>query len=214
MDSSFWIENWRQGKTGFHQRIVHPALEKYWPALPEGSSVLVPLCGKSLDMLWLEQQGLNVTGVELAEQAIKDFCHENELAFSVSNADGHRCYRLHDKKVRLYVADFFRFAESHDGEPFDSLYDRAALVALPAELRKPYVEACCRLLNEQSSGMLVTLEYEQELMPGPPFSVSAAEVQRLWKNELSCVDNRDVLEELPKAKVAGVPSLKESTWLL
>ena len=214
MDSSFWIESWREGRTGFHQLKVHRSLDKFWPALPAGSSVLVPLCGKSLDLLWLEQKGLEVTGIELAEQAVDEFCHENGLAFSVSHVDGRRVYRLRDRNIQLVVDDFFSFAETFDGDRFDSLYDRAALVALPAEMRKDYVTACRHLLCARPAGLLITLEYEQNLMPGPPFSVPAAEVQRLWKSALSCVDRNDVLEDLPKAKAVGVPKLDELTWVL
>ena len=167
MNPSFWIDNWRDGKTGFHQSTVNLALEKFWPELPAGSSVLVPLCGKSLDMLWLEHQGLEVTGIELAEQAVLEFFHENGLAFSVNHRPEFISYRVRDRYIRLIVADFFKFAEHYSGDRFDSLYDRAALVALPQDLRKPYVKACQRLLRESASGLVVTLEYEQDLMQGP-----------------------------------------------
>lgn len=214
MDRSFWIENWREGKRGFHQDKANPALERFWPARPKGASVLVPLCGKSLDMLWLEQQGLNVTGIEIAEQAALEFCHENGLSYSVNHREHYVSYRLHTKNIRLIVGDFFTFAEHYTAEPFDGLYDRAALVALPLEMRKPYVKACQALLGKDAAGLVVTLEYEQELMKGPPFSVPVEEVQRLWKNRLSCLDERNVLEELGKAKAAGLPHVQEFTWLL
>jgi thiopurine S-methyltransferase len=214
MDPSFWIDNWREGKRGFHQDQVNPALARFWPVRPRGSSVLVPLCGKSLDMLWLEQQGLNVTGIEIAEQAVLEFCHENGLAYSVNYRDHYASYRLHTMSIRLIVGDFFTFAENYSDEPFDCLYDRAALVALPLDMRKSYVRACRALLDENATGLVVTLEYEQELMKGPPFSVPVEEVQRLWKNTLSCMDERDVLEELGKAKAAGLPNVQEFTWLL
>jgi thiopurine S-methyltransferase len=213
MKPSFWIDLWREGRSGFHQSIVQPSLEKFWPALAPGSSVLVPLCGKSLDMLWLEQQGLEVTGVELAEQAVKEFCRENGLAFSVSHDDGHTTYHLRNRNIRLIVDDFFSFAEACNGERFDSIYDRAALVALPEEMRKGYVASCRKLLGEKPAGMLITLEYEQELMQGPPFSVPVTEVQRLWPGRLSCVDSYDVLDDLPKARDAGISRLEEYSWL-
>lgn len=214
MDRAFWIENWRQGKRGFHLNEVNPVLGRFWPARPPGSSVLVPLCGKSLDMLWLEQQGLSVTGVEIAEQAVLEFCHENGLAHSVNHREHYISYRLHSRNIRLIVGDFFTFAEHNSDDPFDCLYDRAALVALPPEMRKPYVKACQGLLNADATGLVVTLEYEQELMKGPPFSVPVEEVRRLWKNRLSCVDERDVVDELGKAKAAGVPHVQEYAWLL
>lgn len=214
MEPAFWIENWRKGRIGFHQQSINPALKKHWKPTPAGASVLVPLCGKTLDMLWLEEQGLQVTGIELAEQAILDFCHENGLAFSVNQRENYTSYRLHNKDIRLIAGDFFAFADQHADEPFDSIYDRAALVALPHEMRKPYVTACRSLLAEPSCGMVITLEYEQELMNGPPFSVPVEEAQRLWKGQLNCVDERDVLDELGKAKAAGVSGVQQYTWVL
>jgi thiopurine S-methyltransferase len=214
MEPDFWIKNWHAGSTGFHQGKVNPALEMYWPKQPPGQSVLVPLCGKSLDMLWLEQQGLEVMGIELAEQAILEFCRENNLAYSVNHSDEFISYRLHEKNIRLIVADFFAFAKSYQGNPFDGLYDRAALVALPLDMRKPYVTATQKLLSKDATGMVITLEYDQNLMRGPPFSVPNEEAQRLWKSQLRCVYEHDVLHELGKAKAAGVPSVQESIWLL
>ena len=212
MQPSFWIDVWREGRIGFHQSKVQSSLERFWPDLRLGSSVLVPLCGKSLDMLWLEQQGLEVTGVELAGQAVKDFCRDNSLAFSVSNEDGDTVFQLRDKNIRLVVDDFFHFSESYDGDRFDGIYDRAALVALPEEMRRDYVAACRKLLCDQPSGLLVSLEYEQELMQGPPFSVPVVEVQRLWPGMLSCMQCTDVLESLPRAKENGISRLEEYTW--
>jgi thiopurine S-methyltransferase len=214
METSFWVDLWREGRSGFHQAIVQESLERFWPALPVGSSVLVPLCGKSLDMLWLEQQGLEVTGVELAEQAAEEFCAENELAFSVANDDDRKVYRLLEKNIRIIIDDFFGFAETYDNNKFDSLYDRAALVALPEEIREDYVAACRKLLCDRPAGMLITLEYPQDLMQGPPFSVPVKELQRLWPGRLSCLDCTEVLESLPKAKEAGISELKEYSWLL
>jgi thiopurine S-methyltransferase len=214
VDSSFWIDVWREGRRGFHRDHVNPALEQFWPARAAASSVLVPLCGKSLDMLWLERQGLHVTGVEIAEQAVLEFCHDNGLAYSVNHREHYVSYRLHARNIRLVVGDFFTFAEHCAAEPFDCLYDRAALAALPPAMRKPYVRACRALLSEAATGMVQTLEYEQELMQGPPFSVPVEEVQRLWQNRLSCVDERDVLDEVGKARAAGLPRVQEFTWLL
>ena len=214
MEASFWIELWREGRSGFHKAIVQSTLERFWPSLPTGSSVLVPLCGKSLDMLWLEQQGLEVTGVELAEQAAEEFCAENDLAFTVAEEEGRMVYRLLEKNVRIVIDDFFSFAETYEDRRFGSLYDRAALVALPEEIREDYVAACCKLLCKKPAGMLITLEYPQDLMQGPPFSVPVAELQKLWPGRLSCLDCADVLDSLPKAKEAGIQQLKEYSWLL
>lgn len=212
MEPSFWHQSWQEGRTGFHQNSVHGCLERHWPKLAENSSVLVPMCGKSLDMLWLEGQGLSVTGVELVEQAAEAFCHENGLACSVGLEDGRKHYQIIGLNIRLVVDDFFHFAQRCGGQPFDSLYDRAALVALPPELRRKYVSACKSLLGARHDGLLVTFEYDQALMDGPPFSVTPNEVQRHWAGRVACVDRRDALDALPKAREYGIARLEESCW--
>jgi len=79
MRVNFWIKAWNEGNIGFHLTDKHPALEKFWPSLEAGASVLVPLCGKSQDLLWLEESGLDVIGVEFVESAVLDFFRENSL---------------------------------------------------------------------------------------------------------------------------------------
>jgi len=136
MRVNFWIKAWNEGNTGFHQADIHPALKKHWPVLPAGASVLAPLCGKSLDLLWLEERGLDVIGVEFVDSAVLGFFRENELAWEETTQYGHKCYRARDHNIRIFVADFIKFAHDYDGKLLDSLYDRAALVALPADMRE------------------------------------------------------------------------------
>lgn len=214
MAENYWLESWQQGRIGFHLEKTHPGLKKFWPMLPSGSTVLVPLCGKSLDLLWLEQQGLEVIGVELAEAAVLDFCHENQLEFSVSQEHGLKVYSISAKNICLYVADFFDFARHYPQHSFAALYDRAALVALTEKTRADYVSACQKLLATSAKGLLITLQYPQELMPGPPFSVSADEVQQLWQAQAKLLHQHEAIETLPKAKSAGVKSLPEMIWQL
>jgi thiopurine S-methyltransferase len=214
MRANFWIKAWNEGNIGFHQSETHPALEKYWPALPPGASVLAPLCGKSLDLLWLEDRGLDVTGVEFFEPAVRQFFSENGLAAEESRQYGLKCYSARDRKIRIFAADFIEFAQVDDANRFDSLYDRAALVALPADMRPGYVEACKRLLVPDARGLLVTLEYDQSLMEGPPFSVEAVEVDRLWSRRMTRVEQMDMLSLMPRAKASGLSRLDEYFWLL
>jgi len=174
----------------------------------------VPLCGKSLDMLWLEQQGLQVTGIEFAEQAVLEFCRENELGYTISEDSGMQVFQIKNKNIHLYVGDFFDFAKNYRGDLFAAIYDRAALVALPENRRKPYVDACQDLLQDEARGLLVTLRYPQELMPGPPFSVANIEVQQLWSGQAELLKCYEAIETLPKAKQAGITSLPESIWAL
>jgi len=214
MRVNFWIKAWDVGNTGFHQAQIHAALEKYWPAREAGTTVLVPLCGKSRDLLWLEELGLDVIGVEFVESAVLDFFKENKLSWRESERYGHRCFDALDRNIRIFTTDFIQLANDYDGQPMGALYDRAALVALPEDMRAAYVAACRKLLADSAKGLLVTLKYEPTAMDGPPFSVTPEEVQRLWNTELELVKQVDMLPSMPRAIAAGVQSLDEYFWVL
>jgi thiopurine S-methyltransferase len=213
MRINFWIKTWGESNIGFHLADFHPALDKYWPELETGTSVLVPLCGKTRDLLWLEERGLDVTGFEFVESAVVDFFRENSLAWEETVQYGHKCYSACDRNIRIFVSDFIHFADDYGGQPMDSLYDRAALVALPEDMRAAYVAACKKLLTASPQGLLVTLEYEPIAMEGPPFSVPAAEVDRLWKGQLALVEQVDMLSSMPRAIASGVRRLDEYLWV-
>ncbi len=213
MRINFWIKTWGKGNIGFHLADIHPALDKYWPEFEAGTSVLVPLCGKSRDLLWLEERGLDVTGVEFIESAVLDFFRENKLAWEEKVQYGHKCYSACGRNIRIFVSDFIQFAEDYTGQAMDTLYDRAALVALPEDMRGDYVAACKKLLTPSPQGLLVTLEYEPIAMEGPPFSVETAEVDRLWKGQLVLVEQVDMLSSMPRAIASGVRRLDEYLWV-
>jgi len=213
MRINFWIKTWRKGNIGFHLADIHPALDKYWPKLEAGTSVLVPLCGKSRDLLWLDEQGLDVTGVEFVESAVLDFFRENKLDWEEKVQYGHKCYRACGRNIRIFVSDFIQFAEDYTGQAMDTLYDRAALVALPEDMRGDYVAACEKLLTPSPQGLLVTLEYEPIAMEGPPFSVKTAEVERLWNGQLVLIEQVDMLSSMPRAIASGVRRLDEYLWV-
>ena len=213
MRVNFWIKAWNDSNVGFHQAAAHPALQRHWPVLESGASVLVPLCGKSLDLLWLEKRGLEVTGVEFIEAAVLAFFRDNSLEWRVSTIDGYHCYHALDRNIQIWLADFIQFAEDYTGPPFDSIYDRAALVALPGDMRGDYVAACKKLLVERPRGLLVSLQYHPETMEGPPFSVTPEEVERLWNGRLMRVEQLDMLSSMPRATAAGVRNLDEYFWV-
>ena len=214
MRINFWIKAWGEGNIGFHQGDIHPALKKYWPGLEAGNSVLVPLSGKSRDLLWLEKRGIDVIGVEFIESAVLDFFRENKLNWEETVQYGHPCYRVRGRNIWIFVADFIQFANDYDGQPIDSLYDRAALVALPEDMRPDYVAACEKLLTNSAQGLLVTMEYEPIAMEGPPFSVPNEEVARLWKGRLELVEQMDMLSSMRRAVKSGVLRLDEYFWIL
>ncbi|WP_069385088.1 thiopurine S-methyltransferase [Halomonas caseinilytica] len=170
-----WRQRWQEGRIGFHREGVHPALERHWPCLGvgEGTKVLVPLCGKSLDMRWLAARGHPVLGIELAEPAIEQFMAEGEG--EVSRYHQSRFTVSRQGKVELWCGDFFHF---HVNEAADlgAFYDRAALIALPEAKRQRYAFHLAQLLPPGARGLLVSLTRAPGDTGGPPFDVTADEV--------------------------------------
>ncbi|SDB15828.1 thiopurine S-methyltransferase [Pseudomonas sp. NFACC13-1] len=212
MEPEFWHKRWSANQIGFHLPEVNPYLQHFWPQLgvERGSRVLVPLCGKSLDLLWLAHQGYSVLGVELSEKAATDFFLEHQLEPSVSEEGVFKVFRAADVEIRC--GDFFAL-DREDVADCTALYDRAALIALPAPMRERYAAHLQRILPN-SVGLLITLDYNQDEMPGPPFSVGNDEVQRLlgdaWRLEI--LQEQDVLGESWKFLQAGVTRLDERVY--
>lgn len=180
MQADFWHDKWVKGLTGFHLIKVNPNLTEYWQALnlQGDETVLVPLCGKTLDMLWLVQQGHDVVGAELVEQAVKAFFTENQLQPAVTQLENHNQYSVPD--LTVFCGDFFKLTKAKINSA-TVVYDRAALVALPQTMRKDYVAHIKTLMPEGSKVLLVTMEYDQSQLQGPPFSVVEDEVNALYE---------------------------------
>lgn len=208
MDADFWLERWREGQTHFHQTRVTPLLAKYWPTLklPAGCKVLVPLSGKTLDMVWLAEQGHQVLGAELSALAVEQFFAENNLTPTVRDSDQGRYYAAGN--IEIYCGDIFALDADVLGQCMGA-YDRAALVALPAEMRERYVKHVYGQLSTDYRGLLITLDYDQRQMNGPPFSVQDDEVQAIFAGHSTAtlIDRRDILEKEPKFKERGLTRL-------
>lgn len=204
-----WLARWEQGRTGWHEIGGNSALKKFWPELSAGSRVLVPLCGKTPDLVWLESRQLDVTGIELSPLAAEAFFAENGFAYSVSRKDGFQIYSGRKRKITICCGDYFSFA----GQSFDAVYDRGALVALPADIRGAYARHTDSLLRPGAVHLLITLEYDQAIADGPPFAVTADEVLEYWPM-LRRVSEKDDLENCPpKFRQAGLKEIAEVVWL-
>ena len=174
MEAAFWNSRWDEGRIGFHEGRVNAHLEESSSLFTPGSTVFVPLCGKAEDLAWLAGRGHRVVGVELVERAVQAFFEEHRLVPTVT--PGGALKRYEGKGVVILQGDVFAVTpEMLEGAT--SLYDRAALIALPAELRTRYVKHLRTLMPKGSTGLLVTVDYEQSKMDGPPFSVNEAEVR-------------------------------------
>lgn len=180
MDHAFWHARWARGEIGFHQSETNPHLVRFWSALglPAGTEVFVPLCGKSLDLLWLAHQGHAVLGVELHRPAVAAFFAENGLAAEVRPHGAFEAW--HCGSLRILCGDVFALAPA-ELAGVRGVYDRAALIALPPALRATYVAHLGAVLPPAAATLLVTLEYPEGEREGPPFSVPETEVRTLYE---------------------------------
>ena len=174
MHADFWHERWSNNQIGFHESAVNPLLVTHCAelGLSPGARLFLPLCGKTLDIDWLLAQGHRVVGAELSPLAVAQLFERLEMAPVVERAGEMQRWRTADLDV--FVGDFFALSAAALG-PVDAVYDRAAMIALPPEMRRRYVAHMDALVHSVPQ-LLVTLEYEQECMPGPPFAVMDAEV--------------------------------------
>ncbi|HNP34214.1 MAG TPA: thiopurine S-methyltransferase [Woeseiaceae bacterium] len=203
--SNPWLERWRNGHIGWHEPDGNQNLQKFWRA--SGKRVLVPLCGKSPDLLWLAAQGNEVVGIELAEIAVQDFFAEHDIRFE--RREGRLVeYRALDAGITLYCGDYFEF----DMPGFDAHYDRGALIALPPELRARYVQHTNSLLTENAEQLVITVEYDQAVCKGPPFSVSSSEVLAHWPKLGRVASIDDIENAPPKFRQAGLTAMREVVW--
>ena len=209
MDKEFWHQRWRSGQIGFHADEIHWGLKAYWPLLdlPSDAAVLVPLCGKSLDMHWLSARGHPVSGVELDPLAIEHFF--DEWRREPSNISDGSQLGFESGGICLWQTDFLQFRSARY---FDAFYDRAALIALPQTMRRDYMSKLRKCLADRSQGLLITLEYEQNQKSGPPFSVLHEELICYQGFDFDLLERRSVLAESPKFRDHGVDSLHEAVY--
>lgn len=209
MDHDFWRERWRENRLGWQQPAPHPMLVRHLSALKlePGARVFVPLCGKTLDISWLLGNGFRVTGAELVETAVQQLFAglgvEPEIerlgAFSRYWADG----------IDIFVGDVFALDRATLG-PVDAVYDRAALVALPETIRPSYAAHLAEITS-RAPQLLITFDYDQSRMDGPPFSVSDEEVRALYAGayEVALLESAEV-----EGGLKGACPAIEKIWAL
>ncbi|WP_322995518.1 thiopurine S-methyltransferase [Castellaniella sp.] len=215
MDTNFWLQRWQNGQTGFHQDRVMPLLQKHWSSLglAADAPVLVPLAGKSLDVAWLAGQGHPVLAVELSPLAVTQFFADQGLTPTVHETPQGRWYQAGN--IRYLCGDIFNLSTAQLAE-FQGCYDRAALIALPPDLRQRYMDHVYGHLPVACQTLLLTLDYPQEQMDGPPFAVPDTEVQQcfhpLW--QIQQLESRDVLAHEPKFAARGLSRMETTVYHL
>jgi thiopurine S-methyltransferase len=215
MQAEFWLQRWREGRIGFHQERPMPLLLEHWPtlALPQDSRVLVPLCGKTLDMPWLAAQGYRVLGVELSPLAVAQFFAghglepvRHESAMGVHHVAGN---------IEIIQGDVFALDDATLAG-CAAVYDRAAVIALPPAMRERYASGLYARLRVGCRGLMITLEYPPAEMEGPPFPVDADNVAALFGSRwaIDLLERRDILASQPGFREAGVSALHTSVYRL
>ena len=210
MQPDFWLDRWRTAQIGFHQAAVDRHLQAYWPRLsvPANSRVLVPLCGKSLDLMWLRERGHWVIGVEISPIALEAFLMEHGIparrrvlgCFDVYEADG----------LTLYCGDYFKLTPALLGG-VSAVYDRAALISWTPAARESYVKHLTWLTSPGTQTLLIAVEYPPQQMKGPPFPLTRADIESLYASRYSIEElgSHEILELEPRLKARGLTELRE-----
>ncbi|WP_194089187.1 thiopurine S-methyltransferase [Vibrio hibernica] len=210
-DQEFWHNKWAENKIGFHLVDVNPLLPQFWPQVQptQDQSVLVPLCGKSEDLIWLATKHQSVTGVELSNIAVRSFFAEHLYTPMVTSLSSqHELYQFDE--LSIYTGDFF----TAPLESYDLIYDRAAMIALPQSLRAQYVERLKSLMKPNGKILLIGLDYEQSEMQGPPFNVSESEICQLYSEmKVTRLHRNEADATHPKIQ-NGLSRFAEEVWLI
>lgn len=184
MDSSFWQSRWAQGRIPFHEGKPNVHLVNHQARLGSGKRVFVPLCGKAEDLAYLAGLGHQVVGVELVEAAVAAFFEDREVTPAITRHGRFNQYTADN--ITLLAGDFFDLTPQLLGR-VDAFYARAAIISLPPEQRGPYVQHVCELMPAGAPGLIITVEYLQRRLKGPPFSVPEAELRALYARPLDCI---------------------------
>lgn len=212
-DPEFWHNKWATNEIGFHLEDVNPLLIQFWKhtSAMRSDKVLVPLCGKSEDLIWLASKHDDVRGVDLSNIAVRAFFAEHFYTPLVTtNVSGqHELYQFDE--LSIVVGDIF----TAPLEMVDLVYDRAALVALPMEMRNDYAKRIQSLLNVGGKILLINLDYEQSEMAGPPFSVPEEEIKILYSDCIvTKLQRKEAGENHPKRAEKGMSRFAEEVYLL
>ncbi|MCW8830265.1 MAG: thiopurine S-methyltransferase [Gammaproteobacteria bacterium] len=226
MEKNFWLKRWQKRETGFHQEELNPYLGYFYgekgpaPEKRGALKVFVPLCGKSLDMFWLAQNGYEVLGNECSEIAVKDFFENHQLDYQIIREKLFTRYISEAgpegrSRIEILLGDFFDLSPD-DLEGITDIYDRASMIALPEDMRRAYADKMFDLQNEGMRTLLITLTYPQDEMQGPPFSVTEEEVADFYGEhfKIDKLLGKNIIDDEPSFQQKGVSSLYESAYKL
>lgn len=212
MNKQYWLSKWQSNQIGFNQPKPHPLLIEYFQTLnlPKQSRIFVPLCGISIDMLWLIEQQYQVVGIEISKVACETFFQDYNLDFTVKQQGEFLIYT--GANIELICGDFFKL-DKHTLKEVNAIYDRAALIALPPETREKYAHQLLRITPATSKIFLISITYNPKEMNGPPFSVFADEIAKLYKDTLHQINCKQITNISPHLKDKGLTNACEELYI-
>ena len=210
---NIWESRWQEDRIGFHLKEVNPYLMRFSDQLlhQNPDRVFVPLCGKTLDLYWLTKKTKRVIGVELVNKAVQDFFAENNITYLIRQED--TLQKFSSKYIDIYLGDFFKL-NPEKTSLFKAIYDRASIVAIEKLERRKYVDHLFSFLDPAGRILLITLEYNQNQMNGPPYSVPPEEIKSIFEplGSIKLLETRDILEDHFRNK--GLTHLLEHVFLI
>ncbi|MET1255948.1 thiopurine S-methyltransferase [Aliikangiella maris] len=213
--TQYWLDRWQHNEINFHMQRPHPLLQKFIAqftgSLAIKAKVFVPLCGKALDMIFLTEQGYHVVGVELSALAAESFFQENNLKFWVSEQADFKIYQ--SDNITIYCGDFFKLSSEQVGD-CEFIYDRASIIALTSEVRAQYARHL-RVILGSARMMLISVDYNQQQLAGPPYSVNSQEISQLFDfAQIEKVYTKDIIKAEPRFAKKGLTFFNECVYLI
>lgn len=209
MNNEHWIERWKEKNIGFHEESINSLLIKHFKTLnlSTNSRIFVPLCGKTVDISWLLMLGHDIVGAELSEIAVKELFEELHILPKVSKVNG--VIHYHNTGIDIFVGDIFQIDSSIVGD-IDAIYDRAALVALPKEVRVKYTQHL-RVLSHNAPQILFCCEYDQSIMKPTPFSIEQNEIEEHYQEhyKIELLERKEI-----EGGLKGKYPAKDTVWHL
>lgn len=215
MDAEFWRERWEKGETGWHEGHPNPYLVRYWKEIapPSGGTVLVPLCGSSVDLLWLRERDAHAVGVELSGIAVREFAEASGLTLTAEQRG--KLNRHATRSLEIWEGDIFDLTPGQLPE-IDVVFDRAALMALPSRMRDPYARQLQHLAPAAQEMLIVATSSPDASDDRPPFSVDTDEIRAHFgvAYRVETLESNDILSGFPALERRGFRSLTETAYRL
>ena len=209
MEADFWHDRWDKNEIGFHENEVNQLLVETFKALDleKGSRIFLPLCGKTRDIAWLHSQGHKVVGIELSEDAVKQLFEDLGQTPEITQIGKLSLYSTED--IEIFVGDFFNLSKEQLGQ-IDAVYDRASLIALPETMREKYAQHLVAITATVPQ-LLITLEYDQSALNGPPFSIDETMINDYYENHFNWTELMRIDED---GKFKGKVEADNVAWHL